>query len=134
MPNCPCQSGECYEACCGPYLNGQALPDTPLALMRSRYTAFTQGNVAYLCQTVAGRALKKFDSKAAKAWIDRITWQGLEILDFSQNGDQGEVEFIARYIENQSFCAIHERSRFKKQNGRWYYVNTLQARASSKGR
>ena len=33
--NCPCSSGQSYETCCGPFIKGEALPDTAEKLMRS---------------------------------------------------------------------------------------------------
>ena len=47
---CPC-GGPNLSTCCGPYIAGAAIPDTAEALMRSRYTAYTQRNEAYLRAT-----------------------------------------------------------------------------------
>ncbi|MBK5938172.1 hypothetical protein CCR96_02550 [Halochromatium roseum] len=41
MP-CPCGSGHTLADCCEPFLAGTTMPATAEALMRSRYTAFTQ--------------------------------------------------------------------------------------------
>ena len=50
---CPCTSGEVYGACCGRYLgefaaSGTLGAPTPLALMRSRFTAFALHDAPYL--------------------------------------------------------------------------------------
>ena len=48
-PNeCHCGSGKPFDACCGPYLAGDALPPTAEALMRSRYSAYVEKDVDYL--------------------------------------------------------------------------------------
>ena len=41
---CPCGSGSTYDACCGRLHRGPDLAETPEALMRSRYTAYSLGN------------------------------------------------------------------------------------------
>ena len=45
---CPCGSGRAFGACCGPALSGERPAPTAEALMRSRYTAFTLHDTAYL--------------------------------------------------------------------------------------
>ena len=55
---CPCGSGGTYEACCGRFVEGRALPETAEELMRARYTAYTLGRGDYLRTTwhpTAGR-------------------------------------------------------------------------------
>jgi len=45
---CPCESGKSLQDCCFPYLQGDRQPATAEQLMRSRYTAFTLSDEAYL--------------------------------------------------------------------------------------
>lgn len=47
---CPCGSGIKYKKCCQPFHNGK-LPKTALELMKSRFSAFTFSNVAYIIKT-----------------------------------------------------------------------------------
>src|SRR5262249_12642121 len=49
--NCPCQSGQNLDQCCGPFIAGEAFPETAEQLMRSRYTAYTQANLGYIKKT-----------------------------------------------------------------------------------
>ncbi|KAF1020234.1 MAG: hypothetical protein GAK30_02658 [Paracidovorax wautersii] len=87
--------------------------------MRSRYTAFTLGREDYLCATWA-------DGKAPEALaLDPATkWLGLEVKGHWLRGDaQAEVEFVARYREAGRAVRLHERSRFVREQGRWYYVD-----------
>ena len=47
---CPCGSTKKAKRCCGPLLDGQPAP-SPEALMRSRYVAYSLGDVAYVQRT-----------------------------------------------------------------------------------
>ena len=49
--DCPCGSGEAYDACCGRFHRGAAEATTAEALMRSRYAAFARGEAGYLVRT-----------------------------------------------------------------------------------
>lgn len=44
--DCPCGSQIEYKSCCGVYHQGARVAPTPEALMRSRYTAYSLGNIA----------------------------------------------------------------------------------------
>ena len=124
---CPCGSGAGYNACCEPYISGVATAPTPGKLMRSRYTAYVKQQVDYLI------ASWHPDCNAAQ-WRDAIVesfqttrWLGLTIVA-EQNGrddDEGFVEFIARFTDGDQASpqAMHERSRFLRQEQRWYYID-----------
>jgi SEC-C motif domain protein len=116
---CPCGSSLPLSACCGRWHAGEAAPNAE-ALMRSRYTAFVLSNKNYLLASwhVSTRPPAiSFDSKQK--------WLGLKVVDVQTMGpDAAEVEFIARYrIGGGSAARLHERSRFRKEQGRWYYVD-----------
>jgi SEC-C motif-containing protein len=51
-------------------------------------------------------------------------WLGLKIVDARNTSEKSaEVEFIARFrIGGGSAARLHERSRFVKENDRWWYV------------
>ncbi|TAJ48059.1 MAG: hypothetical protein EPO52_07730 [Herbiconiux sp.] len=128
---CPCQSGEAFGSCCGPYLSGQASPPTVERLMRSRYTAFAVRDAAYL--------LHSWHPSTRPATLELepgIRWFRLDILDRVAGGlldSTGIVEFEARYRmppagnsgdESRPAVGIqHERSRFERAEGRWTYVD-----------
>jgi len=103
--------------------------------MRSRYTAYVRGAIDYVVAThdVATRA--RIDVAAATAWSRDTTWLGLEIVATERgtaSDDTGIVEFIAKGITKGTPFAQQERSRFKKVEGRWYYVDgALRARAAT---
>jgi len=52
-----------------------------------------------------------------------LTWLSLFVISSSEQGDRGEVEFVA-YAQQGSQCVdLHERSAFIKEDGKWHYVN-----------
>lgn len=121
--NCPCGSSKDYHMCCGPFLEGKKLPELPEELMRSRYTAFTKGNVDYLQSTMQGKALVGFDAKNTKAWALSVDWLGLSVLKAPPpEKETGWVEFIARFKEAGNEYQIHELSQFRKIEGKWFYT------------
>ena len=88
--------------------------------MRSRYTAFVVCNESYLLATWQA------STRPASVTVDsNQKWLGLKIVEARVTGaDTAEVEFIARYrIGGGSAARLHERSRFVKEGGRWYYID-----------
>ena len=121
---CPCCSQKVYEQCCQPYIESRAIAETPEALMRSRYTAYTQANVDYIKATMCGPAAVNYDALAARQWAEQAEWLNLSIRHTStmtQDDTIGFVEFIAKYHLNGKKQKIHERSEFQLIKGRWYY-------------
>ena len=118
---CPCNSGYPLQACCAPYLAGLAPAPTPLALMRSRYTAYALGRAAYV------EATWHPSTRPASVVLDPAQrWIGLSILETSGGGDDedsGTVEFVARYKVGGRAHRLRERSRFVREGGRWLYVD-----------
>lgn len=110
-----------FSACCGPYLNESAATPAPdaEALMRSRYSAFVLGRRDYLLATwhASTRPTDLTLDPAAK-------WLGLEVRSHQLvDADHAEVEFVARYREGGRAVRLHERSRFVREQGRWFYVD-----------
>ena len=115
---CPCGSKKSLEACCGPFVFGKQKPDSPEALMRSRYTA----NVKKAYKYVA-------DSWHSKSKPSKITsggktnWLGLEVLNSKQEDNRGWVEFKAFYGHGTHQHALHEKSFFLFEDNQWWYVD-----------
>lgn len=121
---CPCQSQLEYQKCCGPFLTHIALPATPEALMRSRYTAYTQARIDYILETMRGKAISHFSPQEATQWAKQVTWLGLQIIKAEPAIDnKGYVEFVARYSQDHQEQQLHEVSEFEYDHGRWYYVD-----------
>lgn len=118
---CPCGSGKPYVDCCARHVDGGVPAPTAEALMRSRYTAYTQLDEGYLLATwhpsTRPAALGLAEEEPTK-------WIGLEVKRHEQqDADHASVEFIARYKVNGRAHRMHEVSRFVREGGRWLYVD-----------
>lgn len=118
---CPCGRGRPLAECCGPILAGHRPASTAEELMRSRFTAFARGDGPYL------RASWAPETRPSRVRFDPAQrWTTLEIVDTAAGGlldQEGEVEFVARFERAGEPGAIHERSRFRRHEGRWAYVD-----------
>jgi len=89
--------------------------------MRSRYTAFVVGDADYLDQTWHP------GTRPAELSLDPAQrWTALEILDVGAGGEadvRGTVEFRAAWRHGRDRGVLHERSRFVRQGGRWWYLD-----------
>ena len=87
--------------------------------MRSRYTAFVREDAGYLLASWHASTRPEqleFDAQ--------IQWLGLEIKSAPPGTEQeAEVEFVARYRIAGRGMRLHEKSRFVREEGRWYYVD-----------
>jgi len=120
---CPCGSNLPYNSCCGPFIAGQALPDSAEKLMRSRYVAYSQKNNQYILDTWH-TSTRPDDPTPADSY--NVDWLGLTILNTEHGGNKDErgiVEFRARYRVKDKVSGLDESSEFVKENGRWYYVD-----------
>jgi SEC-C motif-containing protein len=123
---CPCTSGRSYGECCEPFLSGKAKPPTAEALMRSRYTAYAVGQVDYVAKTDDPASREKFDKNAAEQWSSKSEWLGLDVVATEAGGandQEGIVEFAAKFKLAGQTHAHRERSRFKKIDGVWHYID-----------
>ncbi len=120
---CPCGSGTDYPACCGRYIDSATPAPTAEALMRSRYTAYTAGNDAYLRKTWDTDTCPK----SINASEPGIEWTGLKIIATTAGGEDdttGTVEFVAGVDQQGQSGHLHELSDFKRDvDGRWLYVS-----------
>lgn len=125
MP-CPCGSQKLLNQCCGVYLKGPFPAPTAEKLMRSRYSAYCLKHIDYLVKTehISRRQANSRQSIAATA--NSLTWLGLTVLatKAGQREDAtGVVEFVAVYREGTFAAQLHERSRFIKEKGQWFYID-----------
>lgn len=123
---CPCGSQKKYTECCGPVLSGEQFAATPEALMRSRYTAFTQKNADYLLSSMTAELQQANDHQDLQDFADEVdSWVKLEIIDapaVSSYATQANVEFAAYFMYDGQQQRIHENSMFVKQNDQWLYA------------
>lgn len=126
---CPCGSGQAYADCCGRHLETREPAPTALALMRSRYTAYTLGREDYLLRTwhpSTRPATLGLEQTPGLEHTAALKWLGLKILGTEAGGAEdgtGVVEFVARSKIHGRAQRLHERSRFVKEDGRWLYVD-----------
>ena len=88
--------------------------------MRSRYSAYVLCNERYLLTTWhPGTRPGSIPFNRNQKWL------GLNVIDASTTGAaSAEVEFIARSrVSNAAAVRQHERSRFVREDGKWYYVD-----------
>jgi SEC-C motif-containing protein len=85
--------------------------------MRSRYSAYALGELAYLETTWHP------DSCPPDLALDpEIRWIGLEILAFEPGETAARVEFEARFLAHDTVDAVHECSSFVREQGKWMYT------------
>lgn len=117
---CLCGSGDRFDGCCGPLLGGEAAA-TAERLMRSRYTAFVVGDRRHLAETWhPGTRPDDLELDPEQRWT------GLEIVDAeagTADDKRGVVEFRASWRHGRDHGVLHERSRFVRQSGRWWYLD-----------
>ena len=116
---CPCGRGSTLADCCGRYQGtGVPAPDAE-SLMRSRYTAFVRGDAAHLLATWHAST-----RPASLALEPGVKWLGLEVRrHIAVDVDHAEVEFVARSRIQGRGQRLHERSRFVREGGGWFYVD-----------
>lgn len=110
-------------SCCGAYISGPAKPATAEALMRSRYTAYTQRNDEYLLRTWHPDTRPHDEPPSDDA---NTVWTGLEILRTeagAENDQRGIVEFVARCEVRGTPSQLHEISHFCHEDGEWLYLD-----------
>ena len=88
-------------------------------LMRSRYSAFVLDRADYLLATWHATT-----RPTTLDFVPGTKWLGLEVRSHKiLDADHAEVEFIARFREAGRATRLHERSRFVRESGRWFYVD-----------
>jgi SEC-C motif-containing protein len=95
-------------------------PGDAQALMRSRYAAYQAGDEAWLLATWHP------STRPQQVVFEPGTrWLGLDVKHCRViDDDHAEVEFVARCRgAGGRAVRLHERSRFVRQEGRWYYVD-----------
>lgn len=125
MPHpCPCTPARDYSSCCGPFHAHAQHPTTAETLMRSRYSAYVLKNADYLIYSHHPKQHRRDDRTSLEQLFENIRWEGLEIISTSQGQPDdaiGKVEFKAHYLIDAERSCMHERSRFRRYEGRWVY-------------
>lgn len=90
--------------------------------MRSRYTAYALADVDYLLSSWHASTRPPPAQLRGHATPN---WVGLQLLGNwpGEDVDEAFVEFEARYREAGHLVTLHEVSRFRREAGRWYYLD-----------
>ena len=91
--------------------------------MRSRYTAFCLRDMDYLVKSQHPSTRAGFDLESNSRWAREAQFEGLKVLRSWEKGDEGFVEFEARYRTAGQPHIHREASRFKREGGVWYFVD-----------
>ena len=80
---------------------GRSPAESTVALMRSRYTAYTMAKITYIQKTMRGNAFGKLSSWRGKTLGASWEWEGLRVPKVVPENEQlGYVEFIASFRED----------------------------------
>lgn len=121
MNKCPCGSGKTYAECCEQYISGKKLAPGPEELMRARYTAHVKEDIDFVVDTHNPASIDRLDRDSTEKWAKESEWLGLEIIRSETNGDEGIVEFIAKFKQDDTDFDHHEISNFVKADGEWFF-------------
>ena len=117
---CPCGAPIGYAGCCGRYLDTTQPAPSAEALMRSRYTAFVCGREDYLLATWHPSQRPPTIAPPEPG----LRWLGLEVRRHEvQDEAHATVEFVARSKLGGRAMRLHERSRFVREGGCWFYLD-----------
>ena len=118
---CPCTGGDPYGACCGPMHRGKTRAPPAERLMRSRFSAYSLGDAAYLARSWHP------STRPPDLELDRsVRWYRLTIHGTSLGGPDdatGVVEFTAAFRRDGERGSQRETSRFVRHAGAWVYVD-----------
>lgn len=115
IKRCFCGSESNFSSCCQPYINQELPVKTAEQLMRSRFSAYADGNAQYIYDTYAKSSQKAQSLKELDEWSKSCVWLALKIHPVTNNANistEQYVEFSAFYITNNTLCELREKSRF----------------------
>lgn len=125
---CPCGGGK-YKKCCAPMHRGVSAPSAE-ALMRSRYSAYALGILAYIIDTTDEEG-PLFESSRPQ-WLAELTaftsetkFLGLEVLEHVPGEAESMVDFSAKIEQRGTVSMMREKSRFTRKGGVWRYHSAV---------
>ena len=114
---CPCCSLLPYEMCCAPLHLGLQKASSPLALMRSRYSAYVLSLHNYILETYVAEEQAAHTLEDIQKSFEGVKWLRLEIERVQAN----RVSFAAFYERSGRGFVIRENSSFRKDDDGWKY-------------
>jgi SEC-C motif domain protein len=124
--SCPCGSEAELASCCLPLIQGKRQAATAEDLLRSRYTAFTRGDVDYIVQTHHSKTRAEIKREEIEDWSKNSEWLGLKIVqkEAGTAADQeGKIVFLAQFKADGKVNDHWEQSLFEKEDGQWRFVD-----------
>lgn len=97
--------------------------------MRSRYSAFVEGNVDYIMDTHDPETADQIDRESTAEWAKQSDWKKLEILETEKGGPDdlfGRVDFCATYELRGNEVEHRESATFRKHKDVWYFMDGAQ--------
>jgi SEC-C motif-containing protein len=129
MTLCPCGSGAKYASCCRPLHRGEREAPDAEALMRSRFAAFAQREIAYLLRTLhVDHEDRRMGEPSILASLRETAsahrYMGLSILDRDGPDPDGiaRVLFRAKVFHKGQDLSFVELSSFKHDGAGWRYL------------
>jgi len=127
MMNCYCCSGKEFAECCQPFLDGTAKPQTAEELMRSRFSAYATAQIEYLLRSTHPSTRNFYKAEEIENWAKSNAWEKLEINTKTAGEAKdkiGTIEFKAYFTDADGKPQIHhEHSNFRKELGKWFFVD-----------
>lgn len=121
---CPCGNTVHYKDCCKPFHDGEKVPESAELLMKSRYSAYVKNLAKYLEDTWHAK------TRPVEFQLDKdsgFRWLKLEVTDTQENANEATVSFKAVYNMNGQEGVMQEKSKFLKEDGKWYYLDGAQS-------
>lgn len=128
IENCPCGNELPYLECCNVIHLDINKAKTAEQLMRSRYSAFVKANGDFLMQSWHSSKHTPTLQHDLVHWAMSVKWIRLEVHETIQgleNDKEGVVSFSAFYMEKFMNRALHETSKFIKENNHWVYLHAI---------
>ncbi|WP_448548631.1 YchJ family protein [Thalassotalea fusca] len=128
--SCFCCSNLPFNQCCQPIIEQQTLAQTPLQLMRSRFSAYASGNAEYILNTYALEKRKQHTLTEISEWSNECKWLKLIIhqssnvaIEAFESADNSTVTFTAIYRQGNHYFQMKELSRFVVEKHQWVYLD-----------
>lgn len=120
---CPCGSDKLFGVCCEPVINGVRESESAEQLMRARYSAFAAGSMDFVVATTHSSTRAEVNLADITEWSKTSVWNGLEILETKDLGnDKAVVSFAARFTQQGKEQNHREKSQFEREDGKWRFV------------
>lgn len=125
---CPCGSSLKYKKCCKVFHDNIKNPLNALELMKSRFSAYAFKQCNYIIKTTHKENQDYSENvlewkKEIEIFSSNTDFDKLEILEFIEGEIESFVTFRATLFQNKNNVSFIEKSRFKKEDNIWLYVD-----------